>query len=143
VTKQKPAVHVDVAALARDLVPLLVPALVEALTKDWDAAPDHRIVWDEQGNVVGLHEQVPSVRYWDVVGWNEQGTKAWVQLMPYVKWEPEHSLFDLLESEGKQPQPAADPERFRRWQEWQLRNPASEHGPVYLWRKPRKRRQPK
>lgn len=168
-TKQKPVVQVDVPALAREVVPLLVPALVEALTRavvsgkrqsevpsppptpprrfwtakeaaEWDAAPDHRIVWDEQGNVVGLHKQIPGIHYWDVVGWDEQRSKAWVQLMPDVKWEPEHSLFHLLESDGKQPDPQADPDRFRRWQEWRVRHPATEHGPIYPWIRRRRRR---
>jgi hypothetical protein len=57
-------------------------------------------VWDELGKVVGLHEQVAGVRYWEILGWNEQRTKEWVQLMPQVKWEPEHSLFHRLESEA-------------------------------------------
>jgi hypothetical protein len=172
VPRNKAAVEVDVEALARALVPLLIPPLVAALAEsnarptsglripppppapprrlwtakeaaDWNAAPDHRIVWDELGNVVGLHEQIPGVRYWEVVGYNELRTKAWVQLMPYVKWEPEHSLFYLLELEGKQPDPHGDPERFRRWQEWCVRNPAREYGPIYPWsRRRRRQRQP-
>jgi hypothetical protein len=100
---------------------------------DWNAAPEHRIVWDEQGRAVALQEQVPGKRYWEVVGYNEQRTKAWVQLTLCVKWNPEHSLFDMLRREGKQPDPNADLERFRRWQEWLVRNPASEYGPIYPW----------
>jgi hypothetical protein len=112
---------------------------------EWEAAaPNYRIVWDERGNVVALEELVPGVRYWDVVGWNEKRTKAWLQLMPHAKWEPEHTYFHLLEAEGRQPDPHADPALYRRWQEWLVRNSASEHGPIYPWsRRRRRRRAPK
>jgi hypothetical protein len=112
---------------------------------EWGAAaPHHRIVWDEQGTVLSMDNLRDRLsrgqRVWHVVGWNEDRTRAWLQLDEF-DWQPEHALFWLLESEGKQPDPNADLERFKRWQAWRTLNPASEHGPIYPWRKRRRRRQ--
>ena len=154
-------------------MPLLIPPLLEALacanatpTKgrrippppsppprrlwtpkeaaDWAAAPEHRIVWDEQGDVLSMgnlrDRLAPGQRVWDVVGWNETRTKAWLQLAPF-EWTPEYSLFWLLRSEGKQPDPDVDLERFKRWQAWCVLHPANELGPIYPWRRRRRKRQ--
>ena len=167
----KPTVQVDVEALARALVPLLIPPLVAALAEsnatpakagrvqsappppprrlwtekeaaEWaSSAPEYRIVWDEHGRVVGLHEQTPGQRYWEIVGWNESRTRAWLQLTTYEKWHPEQSWFWLLRKEGKQLDPDQDPALFERWQAWCVLNPASESGPIYPWgrRTPRRK----
>jgi hypothetical protein len=170
VTKQKTIVEVDVEALARALVPLLIPPLVAALADsnaspararriplpppppprrlwtqkeaaEWEAAaPEYRIVWDEQGQVLGLHQQTPGTRYWEIVGWNESRTRAWLQLALYVKWHPEQSWFWMLRKDQKQPDPDGDPAVFERWQAWCVMHPASESGPIYPWGKPTRRR---
>jgi hypothetical protein len=170
----KPPVQIDVEALARALVPLLVPPLLEALagvrtppTKgrairpappppprrlwtpkeaaEWaTAAPNYRIVWDEQGTIMSLDnlgdKLTPGQRVWQIIGWDESRTNAWLQLA-HPEWSDDHVLFHLFRSEDRQPDPDADPDFFEHWQTWCVMNPSSESGPIYPWKRRRRKRQ--
>jgi len=173
--KEKATIQVEAMALARELVPLLVPQLVEALARagaidvkrrpipapppspprrywstkeaaEWHAAaPDHRIAWDEHGEVLSLDDLderlAPGQRVWQVIGWNESRSRAWLQLDELVAWKPEHGLFEFCRGEGVQPNDTADPTLFERWQAWCVKNPANEYGPIYPWcGRPRRRK---
>lgn len=174
-TKPSATIQVDVEALARALVPLLMPPLVEALTggnsvsakgrriqappappprrlwtekeaADWKGTPERRIFWDEPGMVLSmdnLHDRLSSgQRVWHIVGWDETRSRAWLQLDTF-EWKDEHVLFELLRSDGRQPDPDADLGFFGRWQAWCVLHPSSDTGPIYPWRRPRKKRRPK
>ena len=175
-SKTNASLHVDVQALARALVPLLIPPLVAALADsnatpararrmplpppppprrlwtakeaaDWEAAaPEYRIVWDEHGKVLSmdnLHDKLsPGQHVWHIVGWNESRSRAWLQLDAF-EWSDEYVLFQILRSDGKRPNPDADAGFFERWQAWCVLHPSSDAGPIFPWRRPRKKRPPK